>query len=39
MLEIIGFATPFIMGVVVGAGIMYGFEVYSDWKEEQEEEK
>lgn len=27
----------FIIGLVVGAGIMYGFELFWDWKEDKEE--
>lgn len=26
----------FTIGVVVGASIMYGFDVYMDWKEDRE---
>ena len=29
----------FALGVGVGAGIMYGFEEYQDWKEEKENKK
>ena len=29
----------FAMGVGLGAGIMYAFECYQDWKEDKEEEK
>lgn len=29
----------FAIGVGVGAGIMYVFELYQDWKEDKEEEK
>lgn len=26
----------FIIGVFIGASIMYGFEVYMDWREDKE---
>lgn len=39
MLEKIMFVLFFVVGVGVGAGIMYGFELYQDWKEDKEEEK
>ena len=28
-----------VIGVVLGASIMYGFEVFMDWKEDREEMK
>ena len=36
-LEFIGHLMLFIFGVGIGAGIMYGFEVFMDWKEDREE--
>ena len=27
----------FVIGLVVGAGIMYGFELFWDWKEDKED--
>ena len=39
MLEKIMFVLFFAIGVGVGAGIMYVFELYQDWKEDKEEEK
>ena len=27
----------FVIGVVVGASIIYGFDVFMDWKEDREE--
>lgn len=38
-LETIMFILFFALGVGVGAGIMYGFELYQDWKEDKEAEK
>lgn len=32
----IGNVLFFIIGVVLGASIMYGFDVYMDWKEDRE---
>lgn len=29
----------FVIGVVVGASIIYGFDVFMDWKEDRENEK
>ena len=29
----------FIIGLVIGASIMYGFELYQDWKLEKEQEE
>lgn len=33
---IIGNILFFLIGVVVGASIMFGFDVYMDWKEDRE---
>ncbi len=38
-LEKIMFILFFVIGVGVGAGIMYVFELYQDWKEDKEAEK
>lgn len=37
MLEFLGHAIYFIMGVLAGATIMYGFELFMDWKEDRED--
>lgn len=29
----------FVIGVVLGASIIYGFDVYMDWKEERDHEQ
>lgn len=29
----------FIIGLVVGASIMYGFELYQDWREDRADEQ
>ena len=29
----------FVIGVVLGASIIYGFDVYMDWKEDSENEQ
>lgn len=34
----IGNVLFFIIGVVVGASIIYGFDVFMDWKEDREHE-
>ena len=35
MLELLGNVLFFVFGLVIGASIMYGFEVYQDWKEDK----
>ena len=36
MLEMLGNISFLLLGVVIGASIMYGFEIFMDWKEDQE---
>lgn len=35
MLELLGNILFFVIGLVIGASIMYGFDLYQDWKEER----
>lgn len=39
MLENLGMISYLLLGIVIGAGIMYFFEVFMDWREDQEELK
>lgn len=36
MLEFIGHGIYLVIGIVIGAGIMYAFELIMDWKEDKE---
>ncbi len=36
MLEFIGHGLFLVLGIIIGASIMYGFELIMDWKEDKE---
>lgn len=36
---IIGCGLFFVIGIMVGVSIMYGFEAFMDWKEDKEDKK
>lgn len=39
MLEFLGYGIFLILGIGIGAGIMYAFELIMDWKEEKQQEQ
>ena len=39
MLEFIGHGIFLILGIGIGAGIMYAYELIMDWREERENDK
>ena len=39
MLEFLGHGIFLILGIAIGAGIMYAFELIMDWKEEKQQDQ